>query len=56
MERWDLGYPSLKDINPAIVDCSISAFGARGPWAQRHGYEGLVSAASRIMTNQVGVW
>ena len=54
-ERWGLGYASIKDINPAIVYCSISAFGASGPWAQRHGYEGLVSAASGIMTEQTGV-
>jgi crotonobetainyl-CoA:carnitine CoA-transferase CaiB-like acyl-CoA transferase len=50
-ERWGLGYPSIKDINSAIIYCSISAFGASGPWAKRHGYEGLVSAASVIMTD-----
>jgi len=54
-ERWGLGYSTLKDLNPAILYCSISAFGASGPWAQRHGYEGLVSAASGLMTDQTGV-
>ena len=54
-ERWGLGYLSIKDLNPAIIYCSISAFGASGPWAQRHGYEGLVAAASGIMTDQTGV-
>jgi crotonobetainyl-CoA:carnitine CoA-transferase CaiB-like acyl-CoA transferase len=54
-ERLGLGYQSVKELNPSIIYCSISAFGPRGPWAQRHGYEGLVSAASGIMTDQVGV-
>lgn len=54
-ERLGLGYSSVKDFNPGIIYCSISAFGCSGPWAQRHGYEGLVSAASGIMTDQTGV-
>ena len=54
-ERWGVGYSSIKDINPAIIYCSISTFGPSGPWAQRLGYEGLVSAASGSMTDQVGV-
>ena len=55
VERWGLDYPSVRNFNPAIIYCSISAFGPSGPWAQRHGYDGLVSAASGIMTDQTGV-
>ena len=55
-ERLGLGYSLVKDVNPGIIYCSISAFGSNGPWMRRHGYEGLVSAASGIMTDQVGVW
>ena len=54
-ERLGLGYSSVKESNPGIIYCSISAFGSTGPWAQRHGYEGLVSAASGTMTDQIGV-
>ena len=54
-QSWGLGYSSIREINPAIIYCLISAFGASGPWAQRLGYEGLVSAASGSMTDQVGV-
>ena len=54
-ERLGLGYSLVKNSNPGIIYCSISAFGPSGPWAQRHGYEGLVSAASGIMTDQTGV-
>ena len=53
--RWGLDYPSVREENPAIIYCSVTAFGPNGPWAQRHGYEGLVAAASGIMTDQVGV-
>jgi len=53
--RWGLDYSSIRDINPAIIYCSISAFGPSGPWAQRPAYEWLVAAASGIMTDQVGV-
>ncbi len=54
-ERLGIGYPQVSGSNPGVVYCSISAYGARGPWAQRHGYESLVAAASGIMTEQVGV-
>ena len=49
VDRLGLGYPSVKVLNPAIIYCPISAFGPSGPWAQRHGHEGRVSAASGIM-------
>ena len=55
VERWGLAYPSVRKFNPAVIYCSISAFGPSGPWAQRHGYDGLVSVASGIMTDQTGV-
>ena len=54
-ERLGVGYSAIKDANPGIIYCAISAFGSSGPWAHRHGYEGLVSAASGTMTDQVGV-
>ena len=33
VERWGLDYPSVRRLNPAIIYCSISAFGPSGPWA-----------------------
>lgn len=54
-ESYDLDYPQLSQVNPGLIYCSISAYGQRGPWKNRHGYEGLVAAASGIMTEQPGV-
>ena len=54
-ERLGVGYSAIKDANPGIIYCAISAFGSSGSWAHRHGYEGLVSGASGTMTDQVGV-
>ncbi|QYG94142.1 CoA transferase [Iamia sp. SCSIO 61187] len=33
LERRGLGYEALKEINPAIVFCTISGYGATGPYA-----------------------
>ena len=54
-EGLGVGYSQVSVANPKVVYCSISAYGPSGPWAQRHGYESLVAAASGIMTEQVGV-
>ncbi|PKB72624.1 MAG: hypothetical protein BZY75_05955 [SAR202 cluster bacterium Io17-Chloro-G7] len=54
-ERLGVGYAQVSGVNPQVVYCSITAYGPTGPWAQRHGYESLVAAASGIMTEQVGV-
>ena len=34
MERLGLGYEALKEINPALIYCSISGYGQTGPKAQ----------------------
>ena len=49
MEKFGLGYPELKEINPRLVFTSISAFGRRGPRANYPGYETLLQAYSGIM-------
>ena len=49
MEKFGLSYESLKEINPALIFTSISAFGRRGPRAEFPGYETLLQAYSGIM-------
>ncbi len=39
MERLGLGWDRLQRANPALVLCSISAFGQTGPMAQRAGHD-----------------
>ena len=53
-ERLGIGHSELRGLNPCLVYCSISSYGQQGPWKDRHGYEGLVAAASGIMTEQNG--
>jgi crotonobetainyl-CoA:carnitine CoA-transferase CaiB-like acyl-CoA transferase len=49
MERFGLDEPSIREANPALVYCSISAF---GPAAGRHlaGYDLLVQALGGLMS------
>lgn len=44
MERLGLGYEALRAINPALVYCSSSGFGAEGPYAGRPAYDPLIQA------------
>ena len=31
LERWELGYPALREINPALIMLRVSGFGQTGP-------------------------
>jgi crotonobetainyl-CoA:carnitine CoA-transferase CaiB-like acyl-CoA transferase len=39
MDRLDLGYEQLKEINPGIVYCAISGYGQDGPYRLRAGHD-----------------
>lgn len=39
MERFGLGYESLRAINPYLIYCSITGFGQTGPYAGRPGHD-----------------
>jgi crotonobetainyl-CoA:carnitine CoA-transferase CaiB-like acyl-CoA transferase len=49
MTRKGLGYDELSAQNPALIYCSISAFGPNGPAADIAGYDLLVQAMSGLM-------
>ena len=49
MKRLGLDYDTLKEINPRLIYCSISAFGQTGPYAQRPGYDVIAQGFSGIM-------
>ncbi|GAA1002601.1 CoA transferase [Acrocarpospora pleiomorpha] len=49
-ERLGLGYRDLAAINPRLVHCAVSAFGARGPKREHTGYENVVQATSGYMS------
>ncbi len=48
-ERLGFGYEKLKRLNPALIYCTISAFGQSGPERERPGYDGLLQARTGIM-------
>ena len=39
MERLDLGYEALAQINPRLVYCSLSGYGPAGPYRERAGHD-----------------
>ena len=50
MERYGLGYEDLKQINPRIIFCSVTAYGATGPKKRHPAYDPVVQAASGMMS------
>jgi len=49
MVRHGLGWPELRTINPRLVYCSITAFGPRGPLAQKPGMDLILQATGGLM-------
>ena len=50
LDRMGLGYEQVREINPAIVYCTISGFGATGPYAQRGGFDLVTQGMSGLMS------
>ncbi|TJZ90916.1 CoA transferase [Paracoccus gahaiensis] len=48
-EALGLGYKDLAAINPGLIYCSISAFGATGPKREVTGYDNVLQAYSGMM-------
>jgi len=46
--RRGLGYETVKQINPRLVMCSVSAFGQTGPLSNRPGYDYIAQAYSGV--------
>jgi crotonobetainyl-CoA:carnitine CoA-transferase CaiB-like acyl-CoA transferase len=50
MDRFGLDYASVAPTNPRLVYCSISAYGRRGPFASRPGFDPITQAESGFMS------
>lgn len=48
LARYGLDVASLSERFPGIVVAQLSAWGTRGPWGRRRGFDSLVQAASGI--------
>ncbi len=44
MERWNLGYEQLSEINPRLVMVRVTGFGQTGPYSSRAGYGAIGEA------------
>ena len=50
MARFGLDYESVSASNPKLIYCSISAYGRRGPYARRAGFDPIVQAESGFIS------
>lgn len=50
LKRYGLDYESLKTLNPALVYCSITAYGQSGPKAGKPGYDFIFQGIGGVMS------
>jgi crotonobetainyl-CoA:carnitine CoA-transferase CaiB-like acyl-CoA transferase len=50
MDRLGIGYKTISEINPKIVFCAISGFGATGPDADKPAYDQIIQGLSGEMS------
>lgn len=51
---WMIGSHDLREINPALIHCSITGFGPSGPYAALKAYDPLVAAKAGLWAR--GAW
>lgn len=49
LERWDVGYEQLKEVNPGLVMLKVSGFGQTGPYSDRPGFGTIAEALSGVV-------
>jgi crotonobetainyl-CoA:carnitine CoA-transferase CaiB-like acyl-CoA transferase len=52
LDRHGLGYEDIKALNPDVVYCSLSGFGASGPYRDKSAYDTVIQAYGGLATNQ----
>jgi len=50
MDDLGLGYATLRAANPRLIYCSISGFGATGPYRERAGYDAIMQGFTGLMS------
>jgi crotonobetainyl-CoA:carnitine CoA-transferase CaiB-like acyl-CoA transferase len=50
LRRYGLHYASLRELNQALVYCSITGYGQDGPFADRAGYDVVFQAEAGLMS------
>ena len=54
LDRWGVGYDSVKDVNPGVIYIQMSGMGDRGPWSKFVTYAPTIHALSGL-TSLTGV-
>jgi formyl-CoA transferase len=49
MKRFGLDFETLRELNPRLVYCSITAYGQDGPYCDRPGYDMVLAAVGGLM-------
>jgi formyl-CoA transferase len=49
LERWNLGYDKLSEVNPKLIMLRVSGFGQDGPYKNRPGFGTIAEAMSGIV-------
>jgi formyl-CoA transferase len=49
-DRLGVGWDDLRAVNPRLIYCAISGFGATGPYARRGGYDLIAQGMSGIIS------
>ena len=44
LERWNLGFEQMQEVNPAVILARISGYGQTGPYAKRAGFASVAEA------------
>jgi crotonobetainyl-CoA:carnitine CoA-transferase CaiB-like acyl-CoA transferase len=50
MKSFGLDYERLRELNPALVYCSVSAYGQTGSRADQPGYDAMIQASGGLMS------
>jgi len=50
IDRIGLGYDKCREINPKIIFCSVSAYGRKGTFADRSGFDPIAQAESGFIS------
>ncbi|HEY8525267.1 MAG TPA: CoA transferase [Acidimicrobiales bacterium] len=52
VDRLGVGYEDIRALNPDVVYCSLSGFGAEGPYRDRSAYDTVIQAYGGFAANQ----
>ena len=50
MEKFGLGYETLKELNPGLIYCAISGYGRTGPYGEKGGFDLIAQGMSGMMS------